>query len=122
MSIASLVQRKGSTVTLYAPTATTNPDGSAGKSAWAVLETDAKVVIQPITDELAQRVYGGKGVIRDRGFYTGVSALAPGHGLVVTAGHRTATRFRIEEVLDYQSSTRNAHRELALVETTEVIP
>lgn len=122
MSLAGLIRRRGSRATVYRPTGGRNADGSATVTAWAAVQTDLPVLLEGLTDELAQRLFGTREVIRDRGFVLGLPDLRPGDGLVVTAGRRVGQRFRVEEPLAYDAGSRLAHLEVALVSTTETIP
>lgn len=120
--VAALIRRKGSTVSLYAPTPTDNADASPGQDTWTAVETGGRMWLQPMTDELAGRVWGTAAVVREQGFYAGTATLAPGQGVVVTAGRRTGSRFRIEALMDYDGSRAGAHQAVAVVQTDEAIP
>jgi hypothetical protein len=121
MSAATLIRRKGSTVTFYRPTPVTNADGSPGLSTWTLLGTAGeKVWFQPVTNDLAGRIYGAEVEARERGFYAGALTLAPGDGILVTAGRHAGKRFRVEESLAYDGSASGGHQDMPVVETDEV--
>lgn len=122
VSVTALVRRRGSTATHYRGTENRNTDGSKGAMTWASVTSDVRVLLEPVTDVLAQKLWGGSRVIRDRGFVAGDAGVRPGDALVVTAGRRAGTVFRVEEVAEYDHGSRQAHLELALVTTTETVP
>lgn len=124
MSVVGLIRRIGSRATLYRGTPVTAADGNRALGApWSVVDDDVGIMIQPIGDALAQKIFGTPEVIRDRGFM----ALEPTINtvtdrLVITRGPRAGQTYRIEEGQPWEHGTRLDHREVALVASTEVIP
>ncbi len=120
MSLAGRARVKGSRVTVYRPTGTRENDGSGAVASWTVAATGVPAVIEAITDELVQKVFGASQVVKDRASIPDLTlALQPGDVLVVTSGPRSGQQYRIDEGLRRNDVRRNGHWDVPLISTTE---
>lgn len=118
-----LIARRGSRVSVYRGTATTQSDGNRSLGSWTLVSSGTPMLIQPIGDALAQKVFGTAEVVRDRGFVAGSVSLEPTTDrILVTSGPRAGQRYRVEEIQSWDHDTRADHQEVALISTTESFP
>ena len=122
MSLRRFVLLRGSRVRVYSPTPNENADGSPAKPTWTLEKSDVPILFEPITAELAAKVFGAPESIRERGFTSQLEGIRAGWGLVVDSGRNSGSALRVEEVLAYDYQSRNAHEELGVVVATEAIP
>ena len=118
MSIAHLVLTRGSKMSVYQATPAENADGSAARPTWTLVKSDVPCLFEPITAELASKVFGATADVRERGFTGKLEGIQAGYGLVVTAGRHSGSRFMVEQVLAYDYLAANPHEELAVTRTT----
>lgn len=121
MSLATLIATKGSTASVYRPTWGTNADGTGKVASYgtAVLE-DLAILLDAVTPEMVQKLFGGNEVIDARGFVDGAPDIQIEDRLLMTAGGQTGTVFRVESTFPQYHSV--PHVELVLESTTETIP
>lgn len=120
--IARFVLTRGSKMSVYRPAGIQNADGSPGTPTWSLVKADVPCLFEPITAELAGKVFGATSRSEDRGFTAYPEDIRAGDGLLVTSGRNNGTRFLVNESLDYDYLSRNRHLELGCVKTTEVFP
>ena len=118
MSLAGLIVRRGSIVTVYHALDTASADGGSVRT-YPTNTPDVRMLLEDLSDELLRRVFGQetkatlRALITDRGV-----VLLKGDGLVVTAGPHVGERFVVERQL-INDAGASPHRELALAATTE---
>lgn len=122
MSITLLIQQRGSTVSVYRPTAGENADGSPSLTSWSLVSSGVKALFQPITDAMAGKVYGAVSEIRDEAFVAGHPDIQKGDGIVVTAGFRNASRWIVEEAPTFDFGSTNKYKTLGIAKTDVVFP
>jgi hypothetical protein len=122
MSVSTLISARGSTVSVYRPTAAENADGSPAKPSWSLVLSGTKMLFAPVSDQMRGRVYGAASDVRDEGYVAGQPDIRKGDGVVVTAGFRNATRWRVEETPTYDFNSDNKFVAAGLVLTAEVFP
>lgn len=120
MSLAARARTKGSRATWCRQTSQTETADGRREPVWVAQEADVSVLIEPITFDLAQKIFGAVEVVTDRGWVAGERAFQPGDAMVVTKGPRLGTKYRLVNALLYPGTLATAHAELALVSTTEV--
>lgn len=121
MSLAGRAAVKGSTLAVYRPTYAAAPaaDGTRVVSSWTLVALGVKGVLDALSVDLADKVFGQAEVARTRTMLPVGTDIAAGDGLVVTAGFDTGRRFRVVDVQRYPLQ-RAAHADVALESTTEV--
>lgn len=121
MSLAGRIRFHGSVATIYRPTWTRNNDGTDGISGYPTVAAGVRILLEPITDEVVQKVFGASSKVTERGWIDGLPDYRAEDRVKVTEGRRTGTVFRIEAVRP-NDGRRGGHLELALEKTIEVIP
>lgn len=124
MSLAGRAATKGSTLSVYRPTygAATAADGTRVVTSWTLVAQGVKGVLDVLTADLADKVFGQMDVVRTRTMLPIGTDILAGDGVVVTAGFRVGARFRASEPQLYDFRARSAHADVALESTTETIP
>jgi hypothetical protein len=120
MSLGGRAAAHGSLLSIYKPTYGSQPDGSQRVTAWTLSMSKLPAVIEGVSDDLVQKVYGGSRSVKDRALVPNDYAIEPGDGVVVTDGKREGELFRVEDVRRLDQGA-NPHMDVALVSTTEVI-
>lgn len=123
VSLAGRIATRGSSVTVYRPQYGENTDRSRTITGYTVVSaTGLKMLLEPITDELVQKVFGGSELVTERGYLMPVTAdVKKDDRIKVEAGRRAGSRFVVDGARPNDSgSPRTAHLDLALVSTTEV--
>jgi hypothetical protein len=123
VSLAGRAATKGSTLRIYRPTYGAAPaaDGSRKVSSWTLVAQDVRGVLDVLTADLADKVFGQASVARTRTMLPAETDVVAGDGLVVTAGFQVGSRFRVVEAQRYDFRARSAHVDVALESTTEAI-
>lgn len=124
MSLAGRAATKGSTLALYRPTYGAAPaaDGTRKVTAWTLVGSGIKGVLDVLTADLADKVFGQMDVARTRTMLPSGTDVVAGDGLLVTAGFQIGARFRVVEAQRYDFRARAAHVDVALESTTETFP
>jgi hypothetical protein len=121
MSLAGIIQRSGTAVTIMRATRTQSAGGATNQG-WAAVATKVAAFIDTPTAELAQRLYGQETRVEARIFVLPGVPLRPDDGIIVTAGARAGERYRVtgQSSLDFGApGARSTHAEHPLVRTTE---
>ncbi len=121
MSLAGIIQRSGSVVTIKRATRTQSAGGATNQS-WATVATGVPVFIDTPTAEIAQRIFGAEVRAEARAFVLGAVDLQAEDGILVTAGAFSGARYRVTGKGVHNAGlprTRNTHGEFALVSATE---
>lgn len=123
MSLAGRTATKGSTLRIYRPTYGAAPaaDGSRKVSSWTQVGSDVRGVLDVLTADLADKVFGQASVARTRTMLAPGTDIQAGDGVVVITGVQSGRRFRVVEAQRYDFRARSAHVDVALESTTEVI-
>jgi hypothetical protein len=124
VSLAGRAATKGSTLSLYRPTygAAAAGDGTRQVTSWTLLTSGLRGVLDVLTADLADKVFGQMDVARTRTLLPPGTDVVAGDALVVTAGFQLGARFRVTAVQRYDFRARSAHADVALESTTEAIP
>ncbi len=123
MSVASLAERHGSTVTVKRATRTRDGADASSSAAWATVATGVKLFIQPLTDRIRQKGFGREVEAESVGFGLSTLNLQKDDGVIITAlpvmggGPPIGARFRVAATLPRHPGP--AHLEVALQSTTE---
>lgn len=121
MSLAGLIVRRGSVVTVYHGVDTRSTDASSART-YPTNTPGVRLLLEDLSDELLRRVFGAETKASLRALVTDRSVvLTKGDGVVVTAGPHVGERFTIEQRL-INDAGASPHRELALAATTEDFP
>jgi hypothetical protein len=121
MSLAGMIARRGSLVTVYHGVDLRSSDGGSTRT-YPTNTPDTRMLLEDLSDELARRVFGAETKATVRALVTDATVvLTKGDGIVVTDGAHAGETFRIAGQLP-QSAGASRHREVALVATTERIP
>ena len=124
MSLDGMAMRAGSTVTIYRigqPEAQA-ADGSA-VNAWGAVATGVKIILEPISSALAERLWGQETRATMRALVPRpIASPRVKDGIVVTAGHYSGQRFRVVASLPHELAPGSAHAEVGLELTPEAIP
>lgn len=121
MSLAGIIQRNGSVVTVKRATESRSTGGATNKT-WATVSTGVPVFIDSPTSEIAQRLFGAEVRVEARAFVLSGVDLHAEDGLIVTAGERSGVHYRVVGEASHSFGaprTRSTHGEFALVATTE---
>ena len=122
MSLLSRARLRGTTVSIYrAPDALTG-DGGRAAGTWALVAAEVPCLIERESDEWMQKRFGTPTIVKDRGFFPGGPDVRPGDGIVATAGRRAGDRWRVQGALALDARRRIQHVDVALEQTTEMIP
>lgn len=115
MTLRALVQRRGSTATLYRATHTRNV-GGASTQTFAAIATDVKVLLDAPDAAVVQRLFGEGTRCDLRAIVLNdVDVHETGDGFTITAGWRQGEHYDVTRALDFDQGRRHAHWELALV-------
>lgn len=114
MSLAAMVQRRGSTVTIKRAGKTRTP-GGASNHTWADASVGVKMLLDVPDTEVAQRVFGQDVRCDLRAFVLKDVDVREKDGLAVTAGWRSGEYFEVAKVMDFDQGRNHAHFEVALV-------
>lgn len=120
MSLAGRVRLRGSVVDVYRPSYQRTADGNYKIGTWNdPIYADLKILLQPVSDEIVQKIFGGSALVRDRGFVAEPGCdIRAQDVVVVKTGRHAGKAFRVEDPRP-QLGRRLEHLELALVSTTE---
>lgn len=118
MAITGLIQQRGSTVTVRRSARAQASDGSFN-TAWASAVIDTKALLEAVTSDLAQRLWGQETQATLRAFFAPDTDVRVGDGIRVTAGAYVATKYRVAAVLPRDFSAASRHVEVALELTKE---
>lgn len=123
MSLAGRAATKGSTLKVYRPIYGAAPaaDGSRVVTGWTLVAQGLRGVLDVLTADLADKVFGQASVARTRTMLAPGTDIQEGDGVVVTAGFQVGRRFRVVEAQRYDFRARSAHVDVALESTTEAI-
>ena len=119
MSLAGRIRTKGSTVSIYMPGYVEASDKSRSLS-WTLLTSNVSMLLDGVTGERAQTLFGEVQGIVAVGIYQG--DIAEEYGVVVTAGHRAGDRYRVAQINDFDHGRGVAHKELGLRRHKDPIP
>ena len=86
--------------------------------AWADVAVGARMLIEPITNEISEKVWGQEKQAMARGLALRTVALALDDGVTVTAGDRVGERFRVVGLLP-ELLGGSAHLECGLATAAE---
>ena len=120
MSLLGLATVKGSTINVFRPTTTRTASGFS-KYGWpgSPATTGGKGWIEPLSAELADRVFGSERRARFRVMLPLGTDVQEHDGLKVTAGRYNGKKYQVIGPLPYDQARRSDHIEVALLETTE---
>jgi hypothetical protein len=93
------------------------------RDAWSAVGT-VRLLLEPITAELAAHVFGSEARVTLRGYATaaaGALAVQPGDGGVVPVDAPFAGRYRVRGLVPAGHARPGAHQELGLVSTPEAM-
>lgn len=123
MSLLGRARIKGSVVALLRPTYARNNDGSGKILSTSYLAQGEPCLIESLSDELVQKLYGAERVVKDRCLLPNTAlALQAGDVVRVTGGKRMGRYYRTEEGLRLNDLRTNGHWDMPLVELKEAVP
>jgi hypothetical protein len=114
MSLATMIQRRGSTATIRRATRTATAGGSTNH-AWADASTGVKVLLDVPEAEVAQRLFGQDVRCDLRAIVLPDVDLREKDGVSITAGWRAGEHYEVVKKADFDQGRNHAHFELALV-------
>lgn len=121
MSLRGRALCHGSRVTIARPVGDRVSDGSGQVASWTTVGVSVPVVIESLTDELVQKVYGANRTVRDRMLVPDLTlTIRAGDGVIVTAGKRVGQVYRVEDARR-NDQRANGHTDAALESTDETI-
>lgn len=120
MSLDGLMTHRGSTASVYRPTSAKTASGF-GKFTWPVTPASSGVagLFEPMTAEMADRVFGPERRARWRGFLPLGTDVQEHDGVKLTAGKYSGKKFQVVGPVIHDTARRSDHLEVALIETTE---
>jgi len=123
MSLPGMIRFRGSVADVYRPATAVEDTTGLTTVTWtgaAPVAGNLRVLLDVVSDELAQRIFGREVSIDLRGIVTPPADVARDDGLVVRTGAYAGERFRVVGHVPSTLLARSAHVELALARTTEV--
>lgn len=123
MSLLGRAKVHGSVVDILRPTTARNNDGSGKILSTTYLAEDEPCLIESLSDDLVQKLYGAERVVKDRCLLPNTTvALQAGDVVVVTAGKRVGRYYWTEKGLRLNDLRTNGHWDMPLVELKEAVP
>lgn len=122
MSLAGLIQRHGSTVTVKRPVESETAGGGTDLT-YQVVATGVRVLLDEPSAEVARRLFGEEVTIDARAMLPADADVRTDDGLEVTAGLFAGERFDVGPVTHVRTwRARSGHREAALRRRPEAYP